>query len=74
MDPIERMREDWDRWAREDAYYYAAFGRRNQDQREFFASAAEVLHTLTRELVRQIETEALAKLADSLNGAPLPGE
>ena len=29
---------------------------------------------LTRERVRQIETEALAKLADSLNGAPLPGE
>ena len=28
---------------------------------------------LTRERVRQIETEALAKLADSLNGAPLPG-
>ena len=29
---------------------------------------------LTRERVRQIETEALAKLADSLNGAPLPGD
>ncbi len=27
---------------------------------------------LTRERVRQIETEALAKLADSLNGVPLP--
>jgi SAM-dependent methyltransferase len=58
MDPIERMREDWDRWAREDAYYYAGFGRRNQDQREFFSSAAEVLHTLTRELVRLPEAQS----------------
>ncbi len=29
---------------------------------------------LTRERVRQIETEALGKLADSLNGLPLPAE
>ena len=27
---------------------------------------------LTRERVRQIETEALARLADGLEGAPLP--
>src|ERR1035437_10984098 len=52
MGVVERMREDWNRRAREDAYYYAGFGRRNQDEREFFASAAEVVETLARELVR----------------------
>jgi SAM-dependent methyltransferase len=52
MGVIEKMREDWDGRAREDAYYYAAFGRRNQDEREFLAGAADVLDTLTRELVR----------------------
>jgi SAM-dependent methyltransferase len=70
MDPIERMREDWDRWAREDAYYYAAFGRRNQDQREFFASAAEVLHTLTRELVRLPEAPAQSRRALEIGCGP----
>ena len=52
MDPIERMREDWDRRAREDANFYAGFGRRGQDDREFLASAAETVDALVRELVR----------------------
>jgi SAM-dependent methyltransferase len=70
MGPIERMREDWDRWAREDAYYYAAFGRRNQDEREFFAGAAEVLHTLTREFVRLPEAPAQSRRALEIGCGP----
>ncbi|MBI4873335.1 MAG: class I SAM-dependent methyltransferase [Acidobacteria bacterium] len=47
-----RMREDWNRRAREDANYYVAFGRREQGEEEFFASAADVIRGLARELNR----------------------
>lgn len=46
----EWMRRDWDRRAREDAYYYAAFGRRGQDDAEFLATAAPVVRSLEQEL------------------------
>ena len=48
----QRMREDWDRRAHEDASYYVAFGRRQQSAEEFFASAADVLRTLRAEYER----------------------
>jgi len=51
-DICRRMREDWDRRAREDAKYYVAFGRRRQDDEEFFASGAELAKGLARELER----------------------
>jgi len=47
-----RMREDWNARAREDAGYYVAFGRREQDDQEFFATAAEVVNSLEWELRR----------------------
>ena len=47
-----RMRSDWDRRAREDACYYAAFGRLRQSQEEFFDSAADVLRILREEFRR----------------------
>src|SRR5437762_9876011 len=46
------MRADWNKRAVEDAYYYVAFGRRGQDDREFFDSAADVIHALESELKR----------------------
>ncbi len=46
------MREDWDRRAREDAFYFAAFGRQRQDDHEFLAGASDVVPTLECELVR----------------------
>jgi len=46
------MREDWDRRAREDAKYYVAFGRRGQDDEEFFATGRELALGLARELER----------------------
>jgi SAM-dependent methyltransferase len=52
MDVTDRMREDWNRRAREDANFYVAFGRQNQDEAEFLASAAEVAGILEKELVR----------------------
>ncbi len=52
MSLLEQMREDWNRRAREDANFYVAFGRRQQDDREFLASAAEVVGILEQEFVR----------------------
>jgi SAM-dependent methyltransferase len=51
-DVLERMRADWNRRAAEDANYYVAFGRRRQDEEEFFATAADVLRLLTGDLKR----------------------
>lgn len=47
-----RMRQDWDRRAREDAGYYVAFGRRKQTRAEFFATAADVLRAVKEEFGR----------------------
>jgi SAM-dependent methyltransferase len=48
----ERMREDWNARAREDAGYYVAFGRRDQDDAGFFATATAVINGLEAELRR----------------------
>jgi len=47
-----RMRRDWNARAREDAGYYVAFGRRDQDDEGFFATGAEVIKGLEWELRR----------------------
>ncbi len=54
LDPevLARMRDDWNQRAQEDAKYYVAFGRRDQDDEEFFASAADVARSLIAELRR----------------------
>jgi SAM-dependent methyltransferase len=52
VDIVERMRSDWNRRAKEDAYFYAAFARRQQSDEEFFASAADTIPTLEKELPR----------------------
>ncbi len=48
----ERMRADWNKRAREDAHYYVAFGRRDQDDSEFLATAADAIRDLEGELKR----------------------
>lgn len=47
-----RMRDDWNARAREDAGYYVAFGRRDQDEAGFFATATDVVNGLENELRR----------------------
>src|SRR3984957_18425156 len=47
-----RMRDDWNARAREDAGYYVAFERRNQDEAEFLATATDVINDLEDELRR----------------------
>jgi SAM-dependent methyltransferase len=49
---LERMRSDWNERAGEDAYYYVAFGRREQDDEEFFSTAADVVRGLELDLAR----------------------
>jgi SAM-dependent methyltransferase len=46
------MRDDWNNRAGEDANYYVAFGRRGQDEDEFFATALPVVGRLERDLPR----------------------
>jgi ubiquinone/menaquinone biosynthesis C-methylase UbiE len=46
------MRADWNQRAREDAHYFVAFGRRDQDDGEFFATAADLVRELEGELKR----------------------
>ena len=49
---LAQMRADWNARAGEDANYYVAFGRREQDNEEFFATAADVLRDLEGQLPR----------------------
>jgi SAM-dependent methyltransferase len=49
---LDQMRSDWNARAREDVRYYVAFGRRGQQDEEFFASAADVVGVLEEELKR----------------------
>src|SRR5580658_5491867 len=59
---LARMRADWNRRAGEDAYYYVAFGRRDQDDEEFFATASDVLRGLEAELKRLAGRQAALEI------------
>src|ERR1044072_9470234 len=49
---MERMRADWNQRAGEQAHYYVAFGRRDQDDEEFFETAKDVIKGLEWDLKR----------------------
>lgn len=49
---LERMRADWNERAGEDANYYVAFGRREQDDEEFFSTASDIVKGLEWDLKR----------------------
>lgn len=46
------MRAEWNARAREDAHYYVAFGRREQDDAEFLSTAKDLVGELINELKR----------------------
>jgi SAM-dependent methyltransferase len=46
---LDSMRQDWNDRAREDPHYYVAFGRREQGDAEFFATAVDVIRGLRAE-------------------------
>jgi len=52
MTVAEQMRDDWNRRAKQDAHYYVAFGRHDQDEEEFLSTASDVLRGFERELKR----------------------
>src|SRR5580704_17111190 len=54
VDPVieERMRAEWNERAQEDAHYYVAFGRRDQDDEEFLSTARALAGELIGELKR----------------------
>jgi SAM-dependent methyltransferase len=47
-----QMQHDWNERAREDAHFYVAFGRHDQDDDEFFETAKEIVASLEYELRR----------------------
>ena len=49
---VSKMREDWNGRAGEDAHYYVAFGRKNQDEDEFYATGDELVAGLKWEMKR----------------------
>src|SRR5271170_1441107 len=59
---LARMRSDWNRRAGEDANYYVAFGRRNQDEEEFFSTGEEMAKALVFELKRFPGREAALEI------------
>jgi ubiquinone/menaquinone biosynthesis C-methylase UbiE len=52
MNVTDRMREDWNARAREDANFYVAFARRDQDSQEFFDTGKDVVRSFKEELKR----------------------
>jgi len=46
------MRAEWNQRAQEDAHYYVAFGRRDQDDEEFYSTAKDLVGELVGELKR----------------------
>lgn len=64
------MRADWNERAREDAYYYVAFGRKGQDDDEFFSTAADVVRTLEAALQRLPPGDRRARKALEIGCGP----
>ena len=65
-----QMRSDWNERAREDAYYYVAFGGKGQKEGEFFATAADVIRALTAELKRLPAHDANTRRALEIGCGP----
>jgi len=59
---LERMRDDWNQRAGEDANYYAAFGRRQQGEEEFYSTASDVVRDLEHDLKRFRGREAALEI------------
>src|SRR5947207_398183 len=69
-DLLKKMRADWNERALEDAYYYVAFGRRGQEDDEFFATAADVVRALEAELKRLPQGDRRARRALEIGCGP----
>ena len=66
----QQMRADWNERAKEDAYYYVAFGRKGQEDEEFFATAVDVVRALEAELKRLPGNDRRARRALEIGCGP----
>jgi SAM-dependent methyltransferase len=67
---VEQMRADWNARAAEDANYYVAFGRRDQDEEGFDATGEEIVHGLRWEMRRLPEGSPRARRALEIGCGP----
>ncbi len=67
---VEQMRADWNARATEDANYYVAFGRRDQDEEGFDATGDEIVHGLKWEMRRLPEGNLRARRALEIGCGP----
>src|SRR5665213_53682 len=72
VDPAveNRMRAEWNERAQEDAHYYVAFGRRDQDDAEFLATAKALAGELVGELKRLPDTPRMQRRALEIGCGP----
>ena len=66
----DRMRDDWNERAREDANYYVAFGRRDQDTGEFFETGSEMVKSFEDEMLRLAPGNPKARRALEIGCGP----
>lgn len=64
------MRADWNRRAKEDAHFYVAFGRQQQSEDDFLASAAETVPVFEREFARLTPALSSARRALEIGCGP----
>ena len=67
---VEQMRADWNARATEDANYYVAFGRRDQDEEGFDATGDEIVHGLKWEMRRLPEGNQRVRRALEIGCGP----
>jgi len=67
---VDQMRADWNARAAEDANYYVAFGRRDQDEEGFDATGDEIVHGLKWEMRRLPEGNPRARRALEIGCGP----
>jgi ubiquinone/menaquinone biosynthesis C-methylase UbiE len=70
MDILQKMREDWNRRAKEDAHYYVAFAGEQQSEATFLSTAGEVIAKLEAELTRLPSGRAAAGRALDIGCGP----
>lgn len=70
MSIIDRMRAEWNQRAKEDAHFYVAFAKEQQDEAAFRASAAETMPALIQEFRRLAETDPARRKALEIGCGP----
>ena len=66
----DQMRAEWNERAREDAHYFVAFGRRDQDDEGFFETGAALARELESELKRLPPAPAASRRALEIGCGP----